>query len=57
MAITEKSSLDELIAQADGNDPLDEKLSSAREQVQEAQEKLGMRAPHEANGARPGRER
>lgn len=56
MAITEKSSLDELIAQADGNDPVKEKLTSAREQVQEAQEKLGIRESHEANGARPPRE-
>lgn len=57
MAITEKSSLDELIEQAGGEDPVEKKLASAREQVQEAQEKLGIRESHEANGDQPARER
>lgn len=57
MAITEKSSLDKLIEQVGGDDPVQKKLASARAQVQEAQEKLGLHKPRQANGDRPARER
>lgn len=50
MAITEKSSLDELIERAEDDDPVKRKLASASERLQEAQEKLGIRESHDADG-------
>ena len=55
MAITEKSSLDELLEKVEQNDPVQAKLARAREQLQEAKEKLGMRESDDGAGGTTGR--
>ena len=51
MAITEKSSLDKLLEKVQHDDPVQAKLASAREQLEQAKEKLGL---GESDNAGPG---
>lgn len=53
MAITHESSLDELLKRVENDDPVQRKLDSAREQLQEAQEKLGIRESQNGRGEPP----
>lgn len=50
MAITEKSSLDELLKDLETDDPVRKQLTDARELIDDAKDKLGI--TDSANGAR-----